>query len=434
MKKLKNQNVILVGAQWGDEGKGKIIDLLARKSDYIVRYQGGNNAGHTVCFDRKKIVLHLIPSGILHPKKICVIGNGVVIDLEAFFEEIKMLSAYGVPVKGRLFVSDRAHIIFPYHRVVDQLREDGTRTKKIGTTKKGIGPCYADKANRLGIRLVDLMNPRIFRERLKMVLAEKNSMLKKIYNYPPFSFKQIYQTYCRYRARIAPLVRNTALLLDQAARKGKRILFEGAQGTLLDVDYGTYPYVTSSNASAGGAIVGSGVSPARISEVIGVVKAYTTRVGEGPFPTEFPPQLMAHIRERGEEYGATTGRPRRCGWFDALVARHSTLVNGLSEIVVMKLDVLDQLPKIKICVAYRFHGRRFNHFPSDLEILEGAQPIYEEYPGWQQSTESARRWQDLPVNARKYLKRLESLLQVPISIVSVGSERSQTIFIDGSYK
>ena len=433
MKKNKSRNVILVGAQWGDEGKGKIIDLLARKSDYIVRYQGGNNAGHTVCFDDQKIVLHLIPSGILHPKKICVLGNGVVIDLEAFFKEINTLAKRGVSVKGRLFVSDRAHLIFPFHRLMDQLREDHKGSEKIGTKKKGIGPCYADKANRLGIRLVDLMNPRVFRERLRLLLTEKNLMLKKIFNHAPFSFERIHGTYAAYRKRIAPFIQDTSLLLENASRKGKRILFEGAQGTLLDVDYGTYPFVTSSNASAGGAIVGTGIGPSRIDEAIGVVKAYTTRVGEGPFPTQFPPDLMAHIRERGEEYGATTGRPRRCGWFDALVARHSVLVNGLSKVIVMKLDVLDQLKKIKICTAYRFRSKRYNRFPSDIEVLEKAEPIYEEHPGWLVSTKSARQWNDLPMNARRYIKRLEALLQVPISIVSVGSERLETIYIDASY-
>lgn len=435
MKPFAKNNLILVGAQWGDEGKGKIIDLLARKSDYIVRYQGGNNAGHTVCFGREKVVLHLIPSGILHPKKVCVIGNGVVIDLKALFEEIKMLSKHKISVTGRLFISDRAHIIFPYHRLMDQLKEDTKGSKgKIGTTKKGIGPCYADKSNRIGIRVVDLMNPKVFRERLKMILTEKNEMLDKIYNHPPFSFDEIHGQYCRYRKQIAPYIRNTSVLLDEASRKGKRILFEGAQGTLLDVDYGTYPYVTSSNASAGGAIIGTGMSPARITEVIGVVKAYTTRVGEGPFPTEFPPDLMKHIREKGEEYGATTGRPRRCGWFDALVVRHSVLVNGLGKIVVMKLDVLDDLAKIKICVGYQFQGKRYQHFPSDIEVLEKATPIYEEHPGWQESTQSVRRWRDLPINAKKYLKRLETLLQVPISIVSVGSERLQTIYVNGQFQ
>lgn len=434
MNKFAKHNYILVGAQWGDEGKGKIIDLLARKSDFIVRYQGGNNAGHTVCFGTEKVVLHLIPSGILHPKKICVIGNGVVIDLEALFEEIKMLSKHKVSVKGRLFISDRAHVIFPYHRVIDQLREDKKDGEKIGTTKKGIGPCYADKSNRIGIRIVDLMNPRVFKDRLKLILTEKNEMLKKIFNYPPFSFDEIHTTYSKYRKVIAPYIRNTSILLDEASRKGKKILFEGAQGTLLDVDYGTYPFVTSSNASAGGAIVGTGMSPARITEVIGVVKAYTTRVGEGPFPTEFPPDLMKHIRQKGEEYGATTGRPRRCGWFDALVARHSVLVNGLGKVIVMKLDVLDDLPKIKICVGYQFEGKTYKHFPSDIEILEKAKPIYEEHPGWQESTQGVRRWKDLPVNAKKYLKRLEALLQTPISIVSVGSERLQTIYINGQYQ
>ncbi|MBI1978205.1 MAG: adenylosuccinate synthase [Candidatus Omnitrophica bacterium] len=432
MKKGRARNVILVGAQWGDEGKGKIIDLLARTSDYIVRYQGGNNAGHTVCFGAEKVVLHLIPSGILHPKKVCVIGNGVVIDLAALFQEIDMLKKHRVAVKGRLFVSDRAHLILPYHGLMDQLREDGKGTEKIGTTKKGIGPCYADKANRVGIRIVDLMNPKVFRERLKMILDEKNLMLKKIFGHPPFSFDEIHATYSKYRTQIAPYVCDIGLLLDQAVRTKKKILFEGAQGTLLDVDYGTYPYVTSSNASAGGAITGTGMGPARADEVIGVVKAYTTRVGEGPFPSEFPPQLMRHIRERGEEYGATTGRPRRCGWFDAVVARHSALVNGLGKIVVMKLDVLDELSKIKICVGYRYQGKRYHSFPADIEILEGAEPIYEEHPGWQTSTRQARMWKDLPVAARKYLKRLEALVQVPISIVSVGSERSETIYLDGN--
>ena len=335
MEGLGKHNIILVGAQWGDEGKGKIIDLLAQRSDYIVRYQGGNNAGHTVCFGRQRIILHLIPSGILHPKKICVIGNGVVIDLGAFFEEVKMLARHGISVRGRLFVSDRAHIIFPFHRLLDQLREERKGAEKIGTTKKGIGPCYADKVSRLGIRVADLMNPRVFRDRFRMALDEKNAILKRIFGHSPYSFNNLFRTYSRFRTHLAPFVTDTNLLLSQAVRRRKRILFEGAQGTLLDVDYGTYPYVTSSNASAGGAIIGTGVSPAYIGEVIGVVKAYTTRVGEGPFPTEFPPKLMSYIRERGEEYGATTGRPRRCGWFDAVVARHSVMVNGLSKIVVI---------------------------------------------------------------------------------------------------
>lgn len=425
-------NTILIGAQWGDEGKGKIIDLLAEKSDYIVRFQGGNNAGHTVVLDGNKFVLHHIPSGILHRNTVCVIGNGVVLDLDAFFDEVDMLRRRNISVRGRLFVSDRAHIIFPYHRLIDQLREDSEGRGKIGTTKRGIGPCYGDKANRLGIRLSDLMNLNVFRRRLKMVLTEKNLILKRIYHHRPFSFDEMYRTYLRHRERIAPFVRNTSILLDQADRKGKRILFEGAQGTLLDVDHGTYPYVTSSNASAGGAIAGTGISPAKISEVIGVVKAYTTRVGEGPFPTIFGPDLLTHIQTRGEEFGATTGRPRRCGWFDAVVVRHSILVNGLTKIVVMKLDVLDELPQIKICIAYRHRKKRYDNFPADLEVLEQAQPVYVEAPGWQLSTREARRWKDLPVKARRYLKRLEAILKVPIALVSVGSERSQTVSIDGT--
>ena len=434
MKTFLKRNVILIGAQWGDEGKGKIIDLLARESDYIVRYQGGNNAGHTVCFGDQKVVLHLIPSGILHPKKICVIGNGVVLDPEAFFKEIKMLTHHGVSVRGRLFISDRAHVIFPYHRLLDELREETKGTEKIGTTKRGIGPCYGDKVNRLGIRVIDLMNPRVFKERLQLVLAEKNLLLQKIYRHKPFSFNSIYQTYNRYRTQLAPFVCNTSLLLDDADQKKKRILFEGAQGTLLDVDHGTYPYVTSSNASAGGAITGTGLGPARINEVIGVVKAYTTRVGEGPFPTEFPPDLMNIVRTRGEEFGATTGRPRRCGWFDAVLARHSVLVNGLGKMVVMKLDVLDMLPNIKICVAYQYKGKRYRDFPADMEILAGAKPIYEEHSGWQESTSSVKHWNDLPKRAKAYLKRIEQLLKVPIAIVSVGSERLQTIYVHGIRK
>ena len=422
-------NVILIGAQWGDEGKGKIIDLLSEKSDVIVRYQGGNNAGHTVCFGNKKFVLHLIPSGILQPKTICLIGNGTVLDPGAFFEEIHMLEKSGISVRNRLFVSERAHLILPYHRLLDQLREEAKGKGKIGTTKKGIGPCYADKADRLGIRVVDLMNPNVFRERLRLVLDQKNLLLKKIYNHAPLSFSQIHDAYARFRGQLAPFVRDISLLLDEASKKRKHILFEGAQGTLLDLDHGTYPFVTSSNASAGGALTGTGMGPGRVNRVIGVVKAYTTRVGEGPFPTEFPKALNASVRERGEEYGATTGRPRRCGWFDAVVARHSIRVNGLNEIAVMKLDVLDHLPKIKLCVAYRFRTKRYNHFPADLEALAGARPIYEEFDGWQESVESVRRWNDLPAKARRYLKRLEQLLEVPVSIVSVGSKRSETIWV-----
>ncbi|MBI4387864.1 MAG: adenylosuccinate synthase [Candidatus Omnitrophica bacterium] len=422
-------NIILIGAQWGDEGKGKIIDLLAEKSDFIVRYQGGNNAGHTVKFADKKFVLHVIPSGILHPGKKCVIGNGVVVDPEALSDEIAMLKKRGVSIAGRLFISEQAHLIMPYHKLIDEYLERVKGKGKIGTTKKGIGPCYADKAARLGIRIVDLMNDRVFRDRLKLVLSEKNAILKKIFREKALSFSKIYKTYSRFRSFFKPLICNTSLLLDAAYRKKKRVLFEGAQGTLLDVDYGTYPYVTSSNASAGGAITGSGVSPARIDRVIGVVKAYTTRVGEGPFPTEFPPDLMDHVRTKGEEFGSTTGRPRRCGWFDAVIARHSVLVNGLSQLAVMKLDVLDELPEIKICVAYRYRGKIYKYFTPDIEVLEHGTPVYETHPGWRCSVEKIRKFSALPKNAKRYLKRLEELLDTKVTIVSVGSHRSQTIFV-----
>ena len=423
-------NRILIGAQWGDEGKGKIIDLLAAKSDIIVRYQGGNNAGHTVQFDHEKFILHLIPSGILHPKKICVIGNGVVLDPEAFFEEARLLEAKGIVVRGRLFVSEEAHLLFPYHRLLDQLKEQSAEARgKIGTTKRGIGPCYADKVARLGIRVADLKNLAYFRERLAQILEEKNEILRKIYGHPGLSFKKIFSNFKTYRTRLLRFARNTPRYLCDAARSGKSLLFEGAQGTMLDVDLGTYPYVTSSNATVGGAITGSGVSPTLIDRVIGVVKAYTTRVGEGPFPTQFPQKLMSHIQTKGEEFGATTGRPRRCGWFDAVIARHSVTINGLDEMAVMKLDVLSGLREIKIATAYRLGGKIYRDYPSSAYEFSRCCPIYESAKGWQEDVSGARRWKDLPANARKYLRRLEDLMETPIKIVSVGSKRQETIVL-----
>lgn len=423
-------NRILIGAQWGDEGKGKMIDLLAQRSDVITRFQGGNNAGHTVCVKNRKFVLHQIPSGILHPRKVCVIGNGVVIDPQALFEEIEMLRRNGVSVKGRLFISNQAHLIFPYHRLMDRLKEEtGKRTMKIGTTKKGIGPCYADKAARLGIRVSDLRDPSYFRERLESVLREKNQMLSRIYRHSELSFKEIYNEYRGYGVRLRPFVRDTALYLYEAAEKGKKILFEGAQGTLLDVDHGTYPFVTSSNASVGGAISGTGVAPTLIDRVIGVVKAYTTRVGEGPLPTQFPPKLMTQIQTKGEEFGSTTGRPRRCGWFDAVIARHAARINGLDELAVMKLDVLSGLKRIKIGTAYRYQGKTYRNYPAETPILEKSKVIYEEHPGWAEDLSRVRRWSQLPANAQRYLKRLEALVGTPIKVVSVGSDRDETIFL-----
>ncbi len=428
-------NRILIGAQWGDEGKGKIIDVLAQKSDIIVRYQGGNNAGHTVKFDNgkkiEKFVLHLIPSGILHKGKICVIGNGVVLDAEAFFQEVDMLRKKGVNVNGRLFVSEGAHLLFPYHKLMDQLREESLAGHKdmIGTTKKGIGPCYADKMARLGMRVADLKNMSYFKERLSSVLNEKNLVLKKIYNHSGISYKEILAWVEKYRAHLLKFSLNTPEYLYNAAKKGKSILFEGAQGTMLDVDHGTYPFVTSSNATVGGAITGSGVSPTLIDRVIGVVKAYTTRVGEGPFPSQFPPDLMKLIQTRGEEFGSTTGRPRRCGWFDAVVARHAVRINGLDEMAIMKLDVMSGLKEIKIATAYKIGSKIYKEYPVCTDDFARCQPVYETMKGWDEDISQARSWKDLPPTAQKYLKRLEALLTTPVKIVSVGSKRSQTIFI-----
>ncbi|MBI4550338.1 MAG: adenylosuccinate synthase [Candidatus Omnitrophica bacterium] len=422
-------NTILVGAQWGDEGKGKIIDLLAAESDYIVRYQGGANAGHTVRFEKKEFILHLIPSGILHRGKRCVIGNGVVVDPEALFQEIANLHRSGIRVDGRLFISEQAHLIMPYHKLIDRLQEESAHHGKIGTTKRGIGPCYADKMARLGIRMVDLIDGELFKERLAQVLSEKNRILNKIFDHPGLPFEEVYAKYAEYADRIKPFVTDTTFLLAQALKKKKRILFEGAQGTLLDVDHGTYPFVTSSNATAGGALTGSGVGPSQVRDILGVVKAYTTRVGEGPFPTEFGPDLMELVRNKGEEFGATTGRPRRCGWFDAVVVRHSVRVNGLNRIAVMKLDVLDVLPSIRIATAYKWGRQTLKTFPSNLRVLRECVPVYEEHPGWLCDTQGVKRYRDLPRKAQRYLARLSKLLDTPISIVSVGSHRDQTIFV-----
>ncbi len=423
-------NRILIGAQWGDEGKGKIIDVLAKKSDIIVRYQGGNNAGHTVKFDQQKFVLHLIPSGILHPGKICVIGNGVVLDPKAFFEEVEMLRSKGVRVEGRLFVSDAAHLLFPYHRLIDALREESINKKEmIGTTKKGIGPCYADKMARLGIRVADLQDLSYFKERLTSVLREKNDTIQKIYGHKPLGFNEIFNEFKKYQKRLMDFAIDTPAYLYEASRKGKKILFEGAQGTMLDVDHGTYPFVTSSNATVGGAIAGSGVSPTLIDRVIGVVKAYTTRVGEGPFPSQFPADLMKKIQTKGEEFGSTTGRPRRCGWFDAVIVRHAVRINGLDEMAVMKLDVLSGLKEIKIATAYKIDGKICKNYPTSINQFAKAEPVYQTVKGWGEEITSAKKWKDLPLNARKYIERLSDLVETPVKIVSVGSKRAQTIFL-----
>ncbi len=424
-------NTVVVGAQWGDEGKGKIIDILSREADYVVRYQGGNNAGHTVVIGNDEFILHLIPSGILHKGKVCVIGNGVVVDPEALINEIETLRAKGVYVDDNLKVSDQVHLIFPYHKEMDNLSE---RKKKIGTTGRGIGPCYTDKIARCGIRLADLLDDGLFRKKLKENLEAKNEIMRKLYDHEEFSFEEIYGKFAQYRKKIAKYACNTTKILNEAVKKKKRLLLEGAQGTLLDIDHGTYPYVTSSNATAGGACTGTGLGPSKIDKVIGVVKAYTTRVGEGPFPTEFGPDLMEKIRRKGKEYGATTGRPRRCGWFDSLIVRHSALVNSLDSIVVTKLDVLDELKTVRIAVAYKYKGKTYKDFPANIEMLWDVEPVYEEHPGWGEDTSRVDSFSNLPTNAKKYLKRLESLIGIKIELVSVGSRREQVFKMGGKKK
>lgn len=418
------KNIAIIGAQWGDEGKGKVIDIYARNADYIARYQGGNNAGHTVVIGKDSFILHLIPSGILHKGKICVIGNGVVVDPKALLEEIQMLESKGIKIDSRLMVSKDAHIIFPYHRKLDELRE--AKKKNIGTTKKGIGPCYADKVARLGIRFVDLLNDEVFRDKLKTNLDEKNAMLSKIYNVEGYSFDKLYSEYIGYAEKLKKYICDTAVALNSAIKARKKVLFEGAQGTLLDVDHGTYPYVTSSNSTAGGASTGTGVGPTKIDKVIGVVKAYTTRVGEGPFPTEFQDDLMCKIREKGKEFGATTGRPRRCGWFDSVIVKHAVMVNGIDEIVITKLDVLDCLDTIRICTAYKFGGKYYNDFPSDLTAVTKCEPVYVELPGWKTDTTAITSYSGLPKNAKNYLNKIKKLLDTKIALISVGSDRKQT--------
>jgi len=420
-------NTILVGTQWGDEGKGKVIDVLSRSADIIVRFQGGNNAGHTVVVKDRQFILHLIPSGVLHKGKTCIIGNGVVVDPKILLEEIAKLKKQGIDVGNNLKISDQAHLIFPYHRITDRLRETKKGRHKIGTTGRGIGPCYSDKVNRSGIRLVDLLDEAVFKEKLKSALAEKNEIFRKIYRHPGFEFKEIFKEYLSYAKRIKKYAIDCSEFLNAAIDKNKRILFEGAQGTALDVDFGTYPYVTSSNATAGGACIGTGVSPITIDRIIGVAKAYTTRVGSGPFPTQFSPRLLEQIRSKGKEFGATTGRPRGCGWFDAVVVRRAVTVNHFTEIVLTKLDVLDGLKEIKICTAYKYRGEIYKNFPSSIKVLENCQPIYESHPGWLKDTSGIKRFGNLPPNARKYIRRLEKLLKTKITMVSVGSQREQII-------
>lgn len=423
-------NVVITGAQWGDEGKGKIVDLLTEDADYIVRYQGGHNAGHTVVIGNQEFILHLIPSGILRPGKKCVIGNGVVIDPHALIAEIDSLIEKGIEIRDNLFISGRAHVIMPYHRAIEKESEKLKGSLRIGTTGRGIGPTYADKMARVGIRVVDLIDRDVFREKLKINLQEMNYFLEKLYGVKGFELEHVYREYMGYAERLRDFVVDTSLLLSRVIDEGKNILFEGAQGTHLDVDHGTYPYVTSSNATSGGACTGTGVGPTKIDRVVGVVKAYTTRVGSGPFPTELKDKTGEYLRERGREYGATTGRPRRCGWFDAPATSYAAKVNGFTDLAVTKLDVLDDLAEIKICVGYRYNGKIFHEMPSALKVLEACEPIYESVEGWRVSTSGISKYEDLPQKAKRYIKRIEELVGVEVDIISTGFRRDETILLN----
>lgn len=425
-------NIVVVGTQWGDEGKGKVVDIVAPHVDVVVRYQGGNNAGHTVVVGKEKYVFHSIPSAILHPGRRCVIGSGVVVDPASLIEEMEALVRRGVVLDGNLFISKNAHLIMPYHRALDLASEAKLGKRRIGTTGRGVGPAYVDKAARVGIRMADLLDEPLFRAKLDANIREKNKLLREIYDAQTFSVEEILGPYLRYAGWLAPYITDTALLLSRWIEEGQSVLFEGAQGTMLDIDHGTYPFITSSNTTAGGAATGTGVPPTKIHGVLGVAKAYTTRVGSGPFPTELRGELADLIRARGNEYGATTGRPRRCGWFDAVVLRYAARVNGLDTVALTKLDVLDQCETVKICVGYKYRGELLTEFPEEERMWTEAEPVYEEMSGWLTSTRGLRSWDDLPTKARQYLERLAELVGVELCLISTGAVREDTILLEGS--
>lgn len=425
-------SVVVVGTQWGDEGKGKITDFLSQNAEVIARYQGGNNAGHTIVFDDVTYKLHLIPSGIFFPEKMCVLGNGMVIDPKAFVEEVKYLHDRNISTEN-LRVSNRAHVILPYHIKLDMLQEEEKGINKIGTTKKGIGPAYMDKAARVGIRVADLLDKEVFSEKLKQNLAEKNRLFEKVYEVEPLHFDDILEEYYEYGQQMAKYVCDTSVVLNEALDEGRRVLFEGAQGVMLDIDQGTYPFVTSSNPVAGGVTIGSGVGPTKISSVVGVSKAYTTRVGDGPFLTEIKDEIGDRIREVGREYGTTTGRPRRVGWFDSVVVRHAKRVSGITDLSLNSLDVLTGIETLKICVAYKYNGKLIKEFPANLNILSKCEPVYEELPGWTEDITGVKSLHELPENARHYVERISQLTEIPLSIFSVGPDRSQTNVVRSVY-
>lgn len=419
----------MVGAQWGDEGKGKITDLLSKSADVVVRYQGGVNAGHTVVVKDQTFKLHLIPSGILYPDTECIIGTGTVIDPKVLIAELDQIEALGISTKN-LLISETAHVTMPYHRLIDQASEAKRGEHKIGTTGRGIGPTYSDKSERTGIRVIDIMDPKLMRKKIRWTVQYKNVILEKLYDLPPLDPEAVIEEYQVYADRLRPHVIDSSLKIYDAVHRKRNILFEGAQGTLLDLDHGTYPYVTSSNPVAGGACVGTGVGPTMIDRVIGVAKAYTTRVGEGPFPTELHGTMGEVLCDRGAEFGTTTGRKRRCGWFDAVIGRYAVRINGLDCLAITKLDVLDEMDELQVCVAYEVDGERCRDFPSNAQKFARCQPIYQTVPGWKQSTEDCRSLDDLPKAALDYLKFLAELMEVPIAIVSLGAGRDQTIIVE----
>jgi len=417
---------LILGAQWGDEGKGKIVDLLSQDADYVARYQGGANAGHTIVFDGKQFILHLIPSGILTPGVKCIIGNGVVIDPIALMEEIKMLEQLGVDVKGRLFISHKAHLIMPYHKLLDQIRESRS-SKAIGTTGRGIGPAYIDKAQRTGIRIIDLLDRDVFADKVRYNVNEKNDIIQKIYGSGILDIDEVINSYIEFDKIIDPYIKDTTLMINEAIREGKKVYAEGAQGALLDVDHGTYPFVTSSNPTSGGACTGLGIPPQAITRIVGVVKAYTTRVGNGPFPTELIDEMGERLRKTGAEFGATTGRPRRCGWLDLVALKYTVMINGIREIALTKLDVLDEMEEINICTDYVIAGKKLKSFPSDIHTLEKVEPVYKTIKGWNTSLAGIKKWEDLPQEALDYFKEIEDYTGAKVVIVSVSPDRDDTI-------
>lgn len=424
--------VVVVGTQWGDEGKGKITDFLAESAEVVARYQGGNNAGHTILIQNQKFKLQMIPSGVFYKEKICVIGNGMVINPQALIEEIQYIQRHGFSTDN-LRISDRAHVIMPYHLVLDGLEEDRKGVNKIGTTRKGIGPCYMDKAARSGIRMADLMDAEEFETKLRRQVAEKNRIIEQMYGAPGLDADTILKEYLVCAEKLRPYVTDTSVVLNEAIDQGKRVLFEGAQGVMLDVDQGTYPFVTSSNPTAGGVCIGSGVGPTKIHQIIGVAKAYTTRVGDGPFPTELRDEIGDWIREKGFEYGTVTGRPRRVGWFDSVVVRHARRVSGLTGLSLNSIDVLSGLETVKICTGYLYRGEWIEHYPASLKMLAECTAVYEELPGWSEDIGDVRSIEELPANARHYVERVSQLTGVPISIFSVGRNREQTNLVRPIY-